>query len=61
MNKLLVLTADVDGGEPALEIVLRRGGQPTDLYVFVADIDGLLHYRHDRFPEIDARRLIIDA
>ena len=58
MNKLLVLTAPTSGREPDQEIVLKRGDHAEDTYVYVATIDGLLHYRHDGFSEDDARRLM---
>jgi len=40
-----------------LRSIARTEGA-LDTYIYVDTIDGLLHYRHDEFPEADALRLM---
>jgi cytochrome c2 len=58
MNKLLVLTADADQTGPDATVVVTRPDGSAHNYIYVATLEGLLHYRHEAFSEAHARRMI---
>lgn len=59
MNRLLILTKDHARDDvDDIVIVQRRDGTPEKFH-FVAQLDNLLHYRHEKVPEEEARKLVV--
>lgn len=58
MSRLLVFTVDPAATTPDPQIMVVRANGNVTCYLYVDTIDRLAHYRHEEFPEDQARALI---